>query len=97
MREFEVWDTAAFRQTSQLRGETEKLRERHFCGDDTCLTALAHRLDGTAFAVYHARHVAHEFLRDDDFQFHDWFEQYGLRFLHRILHRVDGGEFEGDF
>src|SRR3989344_1780028 len=95
--EFEVGDTTALGERAELGGEAEEFGERDLGGDDAGLSALAHRFDAPALAVDHTRHIAHELLGDDDFQFHDWFEQYGLRFLHRILHRVDGGEFEGDF
>src|SRR3989344_1544705 len=56
--EFEVRDAAAFGRTSELGREAEHFRERYFCGDDAGYPALAHRLDGAALRIDHARYVA---------------------------------------
>ena len=64
------------REGAQHRHISELLRERHERLDDPCTVACAvHAHNLTAAAVQVSGYLAHIFLRSNDFEAHDGFEE----------------------
>ncbi len=98
MAELEVGHAAAFGKRAQLCSEAEELRERDLGSNDARLSALAHRFDRSrAWQLIMPVTSPMNFSGTTTSSFMIGSRMHGLRLLHRFLHRVDGGEFEGDF